>query len=666
MPNEELLMQNKNLYKAWQMFLKKEMIEDGTVRDVVVKSWKRSKEYGVNPLKGNIDVQLDKKSLDKKYREFMPLVETSKPFMDSLYKIVEKSGLLVRLTDKDGYVLEFIGDKSLSEKYGDLNVYRGCNVKEEVIGTNAIGTALHTGSPIQILGAEHYGKQYHGWGSSACPIRNEYEEIIGILSMTGPLEKVQTHTLGMVVAAAEAIENELKLDHINNQLKIANKHFHAIMESISEGLICINNESIITDMNLFARKMLFLKEEDVIGKSINTILYNENKDRIIKAIKKGQKYEEEEIYLKKKTGKKILCMATFTPIKDTSNKKLEGVVITFREAKVVHSLINRIVGAEARFTFDDILGNSYQIEEAIEMAKKSSNYNTTVLLNGESGTGKELFAQSIHNASSRKNRPFIFLNCGAIPRDLVASELFGYVEGAFTGAKRGGHPGKFELADGGTIFLDEIGDMPLDTQANLLRVLETREIVRVGGHEVIPVNVRVIAATHKDLEREVELGNFRQDLYYRLNVMPIKIPPLRERKEDVKALTDYFLEKFCIRMEKRIVGVSTSFYRGMIKYNWPGNVRELQNVMQQIINMADDKDTLTYKNIPNYIKPNNISNNLETTNRLLSLEDIEKITIEKTVNEVGGNLSLASRILGISRSSLYRKIYKYNLESVLK
>ncbi|SKC88924.1 sigma-54-dependent Fis family transcriptional regulator [Maledivibacter halophilus] len=666
MPTKDLLSKNINIYKQWEQYVKKGKLEKKALRNFIADSWIRSKNYGIDPFTEKVKIELNEKEINKRYEKFKPLLKTAKPFMNSLHKIVGNSGLLVRLTDKDGYVLECIGDMNLFDKYGSLNIYKGCNVKEEVIGTNAIGTALYTKKPVQVIGAEHFCKQYHGWSSSACPIRNNKGEIIGILSMTGPYEKVHSHTLGMIVASAEAIEKQLKLDLINKQLEIAIKHFHAIMESISDGLICINTRGIVTDINLFARKKLLLKEKDIIGKSIKNILFEDYSDRILKAIKKGRKFEEEEIYFKLKRGKKLLCIANITPINELSTNKLEGVVITFNEAKVIHSLVNKIVGAKARFKFNDILGESPQIKDVIELAKRCTMNDTTVLLKGESGTGKELFAQSIHNASLRKNKPFIFLNCGAIPRELVASELFGYVEGAFTGAKRGGHTGKFELADEGSIFLDEIGDMPLDAQTNLLRVLETREVVRVGGHEIIPVDVRVIAATHKDLEKEVELGNFRKDLYYRLNVMPINIPPLRERKEDIKLFIDYFIKKYSAKMNKKIEGIHDSFYRGMMSYNWPGNVRELQNVMQQIINIVDNGEILSYNNLPDYMKSNDMTESLGIKNKLLSLEEVEKITIERTVTEVDRNIALASRVLGISRSSLYRKIYKYGLQHVLK
>ena len=246
-------------------------------------------------------------------------------------------------------------------------------------------------------------------------------------------------------------------------------------------------------------------------------------------------------------------------------------------------------------------------------------------------------------------------------RELVASELFGYVEGAFTGAKKGGHPGKFELADEGTIFLDEIGDMPLDTQANLLRVLETKSIVRVGGHNVIPTDVRVIAATHKDLKEEVKLGNFREDLFYRLNVMPIRTPSLRERKDDIKIFLEYFNRKFSEKMNKKVVPINQSFYRHMFNYDWPGNVRELQNVMQLVVNMVEEDEEISYRHLPQYMKKNSLVPNKQKNNNMKTLEEIEKEAIVNTLLNVKNNLAQAANVLKIGRTTLYRKIEKYNL-----
>ncbi len=664
LPGKKLLSKNEGFIEAWNAFINKGILKRDLIHDFIADSWLRSKSYEVDPFSESIKIHLTNEELDEKYKEYKVLLNVAKPFMYSLYKIVGDTGFIVRLTDKDGYVLECGGDKEIMKKQGNLNMYKGCNVREEIIGTNAIGTALITGKPIQVLGAEHYCLQYHTWTSSACPIKDEQDEIVAVLSMSGPYEKVHPHTLGMIHASAEAIEKEMRLDQANNRLKMAVKHLNAIVESISEGLISINKDGSVRGINIFGRNILKLKQEDIVNKNISIILDNNKSSKLMKVIKNGTKFEEEEINFLTKRGRKIPCIVNATPIKAVNSNEVEGLVLTFKESKVVHDLVNKIVGAEARFTFDDILGESKEIKEAMKMAAFSAKADATILLLGESGTGKEMFAQAIHNQSKRKSRPFVFLNCGAIPRELVASELFGYVEGAFTGARRGGHPGKFELADGGTIFLDEIGDMPLDTQVNLLRVLENKEIVRVGGHDVIPVDVRVIAATHKDLKKEVELGNFRRDLYYRLNVMPIHTPSLRERKGDIRIFIDYFIEKFSGHMGINITKISDEFYRGMYNYDWPGNVRELQNVIQLVVNTIDDEEIIKYEHLPKYVKSSYPVEEKFEKSELLSLDEIERKAILNTLQKVNGNMSKAAKILGIGRSTLYRKLEKHKVKLI--
>lgn len=662
MPNQEMLHMNHGFYSAWRTFTEKSILERELIRPVIADSWLRSQAYGIDPYTKIIEVKLTEKSLFNRIDSYKDLLETVEPYINSLYKLVNGSGLIVRLADEEGYILASIGDEELIKECGNLNIFLGCCVREDVIGTNAIGTALAIGEAIQVFAAEHFCRQYHGWTSSAAPIKGTAGRIIGILSVTGSHEKVHPHTLGMVVAACEAIENQLKFNRMNRRLMLANQHFRAIMESISDGLISVNNEGKIMDINLMARKLLNVSEKQVLLKSIALILTKESENKINKVLENGRGLIEEEFCFKMKNGKMIFCITTVTPIKDQVSNKVEWIVMTFRELKKVHNLINKIVGSEARFVFEDILGDSHQILETKRIAIIAARNNSTVLLQGESGTGKELFAQAIHNSSSRKNGPFIFINCGAIPRELVASELFGYVEGAFTGAKRGGHPGKFELADGGTIFLDEIGDMPLDAQVSLLRVLETKEIVRVGGHNVIPVNVRVIAATHKDLREEVEKGNFRQDLYYRLNVTPIQIPPLRQRKEDLKLLIDYFIEKFSKTFYKDITGISNSFYSILKNYDWPGNVRELQNVLQQIMNYVDDGEVLGPQHIPTSFSTTKAASKVSAIKALMSLDEVEKKAIIETLEKLEGNIAQTAKILGISRSSLYRKLEKYKIQ----
>ena len=662
MTNKKMFNNDEGIAKKWELFISEGILNKNGLRDIISQSWERSKLYGIDPFKKGFSIELTKEELANKYKEFLPLLETAKPFMQTLYNLIQNSDFMIRLTDRDGYVLEHIGEDSLIGQDDFMILEDGYSIKEEVIGTNAIGLSLITGEPIQVLGGEHYLQKYHNWTSSACPIKDEKGRILGVLSITGSCELVHPHTLGMVVAAAKAIEKEMKLEYSYRKLKIVNEQFYKITESISEGIIGVDNQGAVTSMNRFARKLLGYSGKGIQNMHISDILSIDSQKDIISAINKGREYQEEEVDFTTKMGRNKTCIVNVTPIKLFSSMDSGGGVITFRENKVVLSMINKIVGANARFTFDDIFGKSDNITHSIKLATIAAKTDATILLQGESGTGKEMFAQAIHNASRRRDRPFVFLNCGAIPRDLVSSELFGYVEGAFTGAKRGGHPGKFELADGGTIFLDEIGDMPMDAQISLLRVLEDRKVVRVGGHDVIPINVRVIAATNKDLKNEVELGKFRSDLFYRINVMPIFISALRERKGDIKTFIDYFCEKFSESNEKHIKKISESFYEGMINYNWPGNVRELQNVMQLVLNVAENNTVLSGKNLPSYISEKENITELSGMRQIFTLEQIEKNAIIQTLIDVNDNMAAASRILGIGRSTLYRKMEKYDIK----
>lgn len=661
MPTKILLDNDEDIIKKWELFISEGVLNKSGLRDIISHSWERSKLYGIDPFKKDFLIELTEDDLKKRYKEFLPLLETAKPLMQTLYNLIQNSDFMIRLTDRDGYVLEHIGEESLIRQHKLLLLQDGYNIKEEVIGTNAIGLSLISGEPIQVLGGEHYLHKYHKWTSSACPIKDEKNEILGILSITGNCEFVHPHTLGMVVAAAKAIEKEMKLEYSNKKLKIVNEQFYQITETISEGIIRIDNQGAITSMNRFGRKLLGYSGKGIQNMNLSDVFSTNSQKDIVNAINKGRGYQEEEIDFTTKMGRNKTCIVNVTPIKLFSSTDLGGGVITFKENKAVLSMINKIVGANARFTFEDILGKSENISRSIKLAAIAAKTDATILLQGESGTGKEMFAQAIHNSSRRRGRPFVFLNCGAIPRDLVSSELFGYVEGAFTGAKRGGHPGKFELADGGTIFLDEIGDMPLDAQISLLRVLEDHKVVRVGGNDVIPINVRVIAASNKDLKKEVELGKFRSDFFYRINVMPIYISSLRERKEDIKIFIDYFYEKFSESNEKFIKKVSASFYEGMINYDWPGNVRELQNVMQLVLNVAENNSVLTGKNLPSYVKEKEYVGGLSSKKQLLTLEQMEKNAIMQTLIEVNDNIAATSRILGIGRNTLYRKMEKYKI-----
>ncbi|MEW5935953.1 MAG: sigma 54-interacting transcriptional regulator, partial [Bacillota bacterium] len=324
------------------------------------------------------------------------------------------------------------------------------------------------------------------------------------------------------------------------------------------------------------------------------------------------------------------------------------------EWKALQRLAQRMAGAEAKFTFVDLVGADPHFRAAVELARRAAATSATVLLEGETGTGKELFAQAIHNASRRAMGPFVAVNCGVIPRELVASELFGYVEGAFTGARRGGRPGKFELADGGTLFLDEVSEMSLEMQVGLLRVLQERKVVRVGGDRVIPVDVRVIAATNRDLRAEVERGRFRQDLYFRLNVFHIRVPALRHRRGDIPLLVNYFLERYCRAYGRRVPGLHPEVVAALQAYPWPGNVRELQNVVERLVLTVDNGDVS-----PAHLPPDvtgSASQFPAPRRKRGRLRELQHAEIMRVLAECGGNVSRAASELGVARSTIYRRL----------
>ncbi len=653
--SHDMLKSNDKTKRLWNNFIKTGTIPPDSLRPLVAESWIRCRNMGLDPVAPFPEIELTGDALRKVMAEIKPVLDVAGPFMNALYGTVGSQDLIVRLTDAYGWVMECFGDPSVLLSNTTLNPYQGTNVLEENVGTNAIALAMLSGQPQQIFGAEHYHQAFHNWATSAAPIRGDKGQVLGVLSISGPSEKVHTHTLGMVMAGALAIEHKLKLNILNQELRRRNDHLNALMESISEGILCVDLKGIIQDINGPGRSLLGYERKNLIGQHLDPLLEEPLMPRI--SIQSHQ-LEDQEYHIRSRGNQKTFILNA-TPVQ-SGEQKIHEYLLTFKESRKLYSQANRIIGARAIYTFDDILGSSLPMQEACQRARLVADSEVTILLSGESGTGKELFAQSIHNASSRRNNPFVFINCGAIPRDLVASELFGYVEGAFTGARKGGQPGKFELADGGTLFLDEIGDMPLDAQATLLRVLETQQVVRVGGYEVLPVDVRVIAATHKELPLEVTRGTFRADLYYRLNVMPIRTPSLKERKEDIRLLIDFFYRQFTRNTDPRLP-IEESFYHVMTEYSWPGNVRELQNIMQMVTNLAQAGQKLTSLQLPAELKGRNGIPKAFESRQVRPAAMVEKEMLEQALLATDGNLVKAAALLEIGRSTLYRKIEKYGI-----
>jgi len=437
------------------------------------------------------------------------------------------------------------------------------------------------------------------------------------------------------------------------------KRIKSIIDFAYEGIITVDRKSIIDTFNPQAAKIFKKETYKIIGKNINNIFPEFNFPEITKIGKRV----EGKLWI---VGD-IKIVANIIPI--IINGETVRIVVTFQKVSQIQKTEQKIreklylKGNVAENTFDDIIGQSKIFRNLKEEAKNYAQIDSPVLLYGETGTGKELFAQAIHNYSPRKNKPFIAFNCAAIPESLLESELFGYVRGAFTGAKKEGKVGLFEQAHEGTVFLDEIGEISQNIQARLLRVLQEHKVRRLGDDKVIPINARIIASTNKKLIQLVKENKFRDDLYYRINVLNLEIPPLRERKEDIALLVNFFIKKYGYKFKKIVEGISEEGIQILKNYDWPGNIRELENVIERLVvrtkksfimtNLVKEIMKLQYKGgiLNNYQKKDNINYSLNS-----NLEDIEKTIIKRVINEEEGNKAAAARRLGISRTTLWRRL----------
>jgi len=470
--------------------------------------------------------------------------------------------------------------------------------------------------------------------------------------------------LNMATSALNtSISARLKDVSMQKQMDDTHQFTFAMMNALRFGVISVTTDGQIRYANNLACQWINIRRRDLLKIPIKRIIPTWN--NIYHLVSSGEKFLNEEIAITT-ADKKAKYNVTVTPILDQAQEKLIGLVIAIRELENVYHLVNKYTGMQARFTFKDIIAKSQIMRKLVDYATNISDSPSTVLIEAESGTGKEVFAQSMHNASGRQDKGFVAINCAAISDNLIESELFGYDDGAFTGAKKGGHPGKFELANGGTLFLDEVGDMKPEVQVKLLRAIQEGAITRVGGEKNIPVDVRIIAATNKNLKKEVDKGNFRLDLYYRLSVIPLKIPPLRERMEDLPSLIRFFLNKKAVHLQKQVPQIRYSTLQQFLDYNWPGNIRELENAIEQYIILDGD---ISFENLKKEsletAQPQSIHDETSASPKqslkLCTVKDMEKELIIHTLLHFNHNMSLSAKSLGISRNTLYLKLRKYGI-----
>lgn len=639
-------------YYEWEKFAKTGKCNPKIIRPLVLSSWERCRAYGVDPFMSSGECYIeDKQYLNVILQTNKFLLAVVNPYMNILDNIVKGTGYIGLLADKEGYIIYSLGDPDLLKSAQENSIISpGAIRRENLSGTTAIALCLINKQPVQLFSAEHYCKFYHEWTCAAAPICDEFGELVGVLNLSGNYRSAHKHTLGIAISLAKAMEDAFRLQATNTYLRNC-------IDSSEYGMVILDNKYKVRHLNKILEQYCSHVKGEALGKHINEVLFS--KPPVENLLTKDNNFFEKSISIKNK-GKHNTLLINVQSVFDDANKAVGKLVMT-KEQKYVHHLINRMVGAYAKFTFDDILSKDEKVIHLVELAKSVASTDARVLIQGESGTGKELFAQAIHNASKLRDGPFIGINCSAIPAELIESELFGYNEGAFSGAKKGGMPGKFELADGGTIFLDEIDSMPHAMQIKLLRVLEENKIVRVGGNVVLPVTVRIIAASGKRLEDLVNQGRFRLDLYYRINTITLDLPPLRERKEDILMLAEHIIGMTCYKLGLAKKTTSEEFDIFLKQRQWPGNVRELGNVIERAIIMAQNEDILTLKhsdynisNLPASLPK--AADHKENQSIIKTLKEVEQAAIAGALEAANNNYGLAAKMLGIHRNTLYNKL----------
>lgn len=647
--------------KAWELYLEKDVVDSRLVRSAVANSWQRCRDLNVNPLQ-NTDTNTNEGAsfLEERLYEKAQLIRIARPFLKDLYNFFSGSEFQVVLTDELGYLLEVVGDKAIVSRTLEVHLCPGANWSEQRRGTNAIGTTLIEKIPVQIYAWEHYCAENHFLTCSAAPITDPEGKIIGCIDLSGDFREANPHTMGMVVAAVRAIESQLRLEQATHRLFVASRYSNALMHGIADGLVAIDRNGIVTDLNARGAEIFGVNPAAAMGRALSAVCPGNGP--LLQALKSGKDYENQEFVISG-LGRRIRSSAS--PLRD-ENGGIVGAVAFFHEVSERNA--RRTLPYAHWHSFDDIAGESLAIKAAKDWAILAAACNSTVLILGESGTGKELFANAIHNASSRSQGPFIAINCAAIPETLIESELFGYVDGSFTGARKGGQPGKFEMAHGGSIFLDEIGEMSLNVQAKLLRVLQERKVTRIGSSQEVEVDIRIIAATHRDLNKDVQAGRFREDLYYRLAVLEVKVPPLRERPQDIPPLVRFLVQKISTRLGRMPVAVDEDCLQRMSNYPWPGNVRAMENVLERALVRMGSSRVLQFEHLG--LLPENAlpvapvepePESIRKSSAVRPLRDIERDAIAEALSECRGNIKKTASRLGIARNTLYRKMEEYGL-----
>jgi len=608
---------------TWKKFVDEGVLDSNRINKRISESWHRCKQANVNPHMNKGQKILSSNIFQDQKKKSEIFLDIAIPQIQNMRKTIDELQMMALLIDPDGYVLSLSGNRQTLKRAKHINFIEGVKWTEAAVGTNAIGTALQIEEAIMISGTEHYSVASHSWSCAAAPIHNDDGKLIGVLDFSCPIEFSHPYMLGMVTSIAHAIERECSIRVHQNELHLIHR-FLDVIDSDEQVVICNHRDVIVS-----ASKKVRERVSNWSRMKLEDLMQNGLKPKLEVPVYSNDRMIGKCIYVKENKQGNVFS---------TSSPFINGI------------------------TFPGVIGTSDAFQHTLEEIKLVSPTEASVYVCGETGVGKEYVARAIHENSPRKNGPFIAVNCGSLPKELMESELFGYAEGAFTGARRQGYKGKFEQADGGTIFLDEIGEVPPEMQVALLRVLQERTVTPIGSSKEIPVNIRIITATHKDLLRLVEEGKFRQDLYYRLHVYPLYVPSLIERIEDIP----YFIQHFCEQKDWNVV-FPKSICNQFLQHTWPGNIRELLNVLERIYILSQGRE-ICEKQI-SFLLQTMIGNQhhleLQIENKadhtLTFRERIQRDSMIEALEKTNGNVSLAAKLLDVPRSTFYKRMQKYKL-----
>lgn len=660
------------------------------VRPEVAWSWIISRNKGLDPDQSSLGEYVSEEYVEEAKRRNAHLIEAVKSRLQNIVSLNMENDYIFELMDTEGLSLIQIGDLKLHQFVGPRYL-----VSEKNAGTNAHSLSMRHKRPFAIVGPEHYCFALQGLIACAAPILDQYNNSVGALLLTQPIadtftpsdRKLLIHAMSLVESIANSVSEQLRADGIELEYDQANMEAQLyenisrnLINTIQEGLIVVGKDMVVQHASPEAAHILGTPPEDIEGSPVCALIDFGSTN-------------EASSFFEKRCSRTLaihgydyrLSSRPIAP--EQKDAESPGYILVINKTAVpVAGVRRKGAGDVAATTFDGILGKSPQIDKARTLARKFAHTGENILVTGESGTGKELFAQAIHN-EARPNGPFMSINCASIPPRLIESELFGYEPGTFTGADKTGRAGKIELADGGTLFLDEIGDMPFDLQSTLLRVLENKRVMRLGGKSYKQVDFRLVSATNKNLAELSATGRFREDLLYRLSVLSINLPPLRERTDDTLFFVRYFLNECQIKTGLGRAELSEEARAFVTSYAWPGNVRQLKHAVYSAYYTCE-KGVITVDDFPAYIvqganmaeeasslSPNESSSSFKVQPRIdpngleippshaeqrslptLRLSELEQLAIEEAMRQCKGNAAKATKLLGISKATLYRKL----------